>query len=190
MPYILNTPAQVKEMLKTIGESSIEELFSHLPSEIKMGETWNFARGLSENELKQAVSSCAEKNRPVSQYNSFLGAGSYSHYLPSALGAILSRPEFYTAYTPYQPECSQGILQAIYEFQSYICLLTGMDVSNASLYDGATSAAEAVFMSFRVNNRKKALLAGNIHPGYMAVIKTYLSGSGYEKKKYLLPLSG
>lgn len=183
MPYILNSPLQIEEMLKIVGVSSVEDLFSHLPSQIRMKGDLDFPRGLSEDNLKKTFSVFAKKNTSLSCYNSFLGAGCYIHYLPSALNAIISRSEFYTAYTPYQPECSQGTLQAIYEFQSYICLLTGMDAANASLYDGATSLAEAVLMSLRINKKKKVFVSGGVHPEYRNVLTTYLSGFEYEIKE-------
>lgn len=176
MPYILNTQKEIKEMLNCINLNSIEDLYSHLPKEIILEKSLNLPMGLSELEVKKIIEKLAQKNQPIKNFNSFLGAGCYDHYIPSACNYILSRSEFSTPYTPYQAECSQGALQAIYEYQSYICLLTGMDVSNASLFDGASSLAESVLMSLRITQRKKVLIASSIHPEYRQTLKTYLSG--------------
>ncbi|MCK4912515.1 MAG: aminomethyl-transferring glycine dehydrogenase subunit GcvPA [Candidatus Omnitrophica bacterium] len=176
MPYILNTKEDVKDMLKAIGMSSIEELYSLLPSKIKLDSPFNIPDSKSEQEVKRIIKGLSEKNNPVEKFNSFLGAGCYDHYIPAALSFILSRSQFLTAYTPYQAECSQGILQAIYEYQSFLCLLTGMDVSNASLLDGASALSEAILMSLRITKRKKVILAGAIHPEYKETLYTYLSG--------------
>jgi glycine dehydrogenase subunit 1 len=183
MPYILNTQKDVKEMLRAIGANSIEELYANLPEQIRLKNSLNLPRGKVEFEVRKVVREILNKNAHLDSYNSFLGAGSYNHYIPSALGYVLNLPQFVTAYTPYQPECSQGILQAIYEYQSYICLLTGMDVSNASVFDGASSLAEAVLMSLRVTKRKKILISQAIHPEYRVTLKTYLSGFDYEIKE-------
>ena len=163
-------------MLKELHLSSVEELFSHLPDSIRLKDELKIPPGISEDELGALIKSNADKNTPLSCYNSFLGGGLYFHYLPAALKHLLLRSEFYTAYTPYQAECSQGVLQAIYEYQTYMCMLTGMEVSNASLYDGASSLAEAVLMSLRINKRKKVLIAESVHPEYREVLKTYLKG--------------
>ncbi len=176
MPYILNTPEDTKEMLKVIGVSSIDELYTQIPSQIKLNESLNLPEGLSEFEVKKALSALSKKNNPIDKFNSFLGAGCYDHYIPAPLAHILSYPQFLTAYTPYQPECSQGILQAIYEYQTYMCLLTGMEVSNASLLDGASSLAEAVLMSLRITKRKKIIITSSLHPEYKDTLNTYLTG--------------
>jgi len=176
MPYILNTKEDVKEMLRAIGASSLEELYSLLPSKVKLDVPLNLPASKSEQEVKRIVKELSEKNNPIEKCNSFLGAGCYDHYIPAALPFILSRSQFLTAYTPYQAECSQGILQAIYEYQSFLCLLTDMDVSNASLLDGASALSEAVLMSLRITKRKKVLLIGAIHPEYKETLYTYLSG--------------
>jgi len=176
MPYILNTKEDVKEMLRAIGASSLEELYSLLPSKVKLDVPLNLPASKSEQEVKRIVKELSEKNNPIEKCNSFLGAGCYDHYIPAALPFILSRSQFLTAYTPYQAECSQGILQAIYEYQSFLCLLTDMDVSNASLLDGASALSEAVLMSLRITKRKKVLLVGAIHPEYKETLYTYLSG--------------
>jgi len=176
MPYILNTREDVKEMLETIGASSVDELYSLLPSKVKLDTPLNIPDSKSEQEVKRVVKELSGKNNPIEKFNSFLGAGCYDHYIPAALPFILSRSQFVTAYTPYQAECAQGILQTIYEYQSFLCLLTGMDVSNASLLDGASALSEAILMSLRITKRKKVLLTGLIHPEYKETIYTYLSG--------------
>ena len=176
MPYILNTQEDIKRLLNVIGLGSVDELYSQIPSEMKLREPLNIPKGLSELEVKRSVEKIAFKDKGINKFNSFLGAGCYDHYVPSALGYVLNSSQFLTAYTPYQAECSQGILQVMYEYQSYICLLTGMDVSNASLLDGASALAEAVLMSLRITKRKKVLIASSIHPEYIETLRTYLSG--------------
>ena len=182
MPYILNTPQQIEQMQKAIGVNSLDELFSHLPDAIKI-QNLELPPGASEMEVKEVLETLAKKNRGINKFNSFLGAGLYDHYIPAALNHLLSRSEFYTSYTPYQAECSQGILQAIYEYQSFVCLLTTMDVSNDSLYDGATSVAESVLMALRITKRNKILVALSVHPEYRAVLNTYLSGLNHFLKE-------
>ncbi|MBN3040533.1 MAG: aminomethyl-transferring glycine dehydrogenase subunit GcvPA [Candidatus Omnitrophica bacterium] len=176
MPYILNTEKDVKEMLGCLGISSVEDLFSHIPSSLKLKEPLGIGPGLSELGLKRELKVLAEKNKTIDKFNSFLGAGCYDHYIPAGLKYLLSNSKFVTAYTPYQAECSQGILQAIYEYQSYICLLTGMEVSNASLLDGASAFAEAVLMSMRISKKSRVLVSASINPQYRKTLETYLSG--------------
>jgi len=176
MPYILNTQKDNQEMLRAIGVNSIEELYSQIPSQVRLKSSLNIPSGLSELDTKKTVKRLSEKNIPLDKFNAFLGAGCYDHYVPAALEFIVSQSQLLTAYTPYQAECSQGILQAIYEYQSYICLLTGMEVSNASLLDGASSLAEAVLMSLRITKRNKVTVPENLHPEYLKTLKTYLSG--------------
>ncbi|MCK4520123.1 MAG: aminomethyl-transferring glycine dehydrogenase subunit GcvPA, partial [Candidatus Omnitrophica bacterium] len=176
MPYILNTDEDLRKMLKVVGVSSIDKLYSSIPSRIRLDNLLNIPKGCSEQEVRKVVKGLSEQNTTVNKLNSFLGAGCYDHYIPAALSFILSRSQFVTAYTPYQAECSQGILQTIYEYQSFLCLLTGMDVSNASMLDGASSFAEAVLMSLRITKRRKIILAGVIHPEYRKTLYTYLAG--------------
>jgi len=190
MPYILNSEKDTREMLKTIGIADAGALFAHLPKGIKLDDGLDLPKGLSELEAKKRIQGLASKNKTVDHYNSFLGAGYYDHYVPSAVNFILSHSNFLTAYTPYQPECSQGILQAIYEYQSYICLLTGMDVSNASMFDGASAAAEGGLMALRVTRKNKIVVAGNIHPEYRKVLNTYLSGMPFKVVDVALDSSG
>ena len=176
MPYILNTKEDIKKMLKAVGVSSVDELYSSIPSKVRLDNPLSIPGGCSEQEVRRAVKGLSDKNTTLDKFNSFLGAGCYDHYIPAALPFILSHPQFLTAYTPYQAECSQGILQTIYEYQSFLCLLTGMDISNASLLDGASSSAEAVLMSLRQTRRRKIILAGVIHPEYRETLYTYLAG--------------
>lgn len=159
-----------KEMLKSISTSSIEDLFSIIPKDAKM-KSLNLPDALSEMQTQKEVKSLAKKNN--TDVISFLGAGTYNHFIPAAIGQVAQRFEFLTAYTPYQPEISQGTLQVMYEFQSMICNLTGMDVCNASVYDGATACAEAISMAIRITKKNKALVSQNLNPQYMDVIKTY-----------------
>lgn len=172
MDFISNSAAQREEMLKAIGAASIEELFAAIPSKL-LSQTPIYDDGLSEFEGMRLMEEISERNT-YPEYVSYLGAGAYEHHIPAIVGAICSKSEFLTAYTPYQPEVSQGMLQAIFEFQSSICALTGMDVSNASLYDGASACAEAVLMALRVNKEKsKVLMACSLHPSYQAVVRQY-----------------
>jgi glycine dehydrogenase subunit 1 len=182
MTYIPISPRERDEMLQTIGVKTLDDLFRDVPEKHRF-PTLNLPPALSEMEAAAELSEIAESNENVrGDLISFLGAGAYNHYIPSAVDHILRRGEFYTAYTPYQPEISQGTLQAAFEYQSLIAALTGMAVSNASHYDGATAAAEAVNMAvaqFR-GKRKKVVVSPAVHPQYRAVIRTYTQGMGVE----------
>ncbi|HZJ82592.1 MAG TPA: aminomethyl-transferring glycine dehydrogenase subunit GcvPA [Clostridia bacterium] len=171
--YIPNTREQREDMLKEIGYSSIEDLFVDIPEEVRLDKELNIPEGISEIELIKHMKELASANKHGGQYPCFLGAGAYDHYIPSAIDHIISRGEFFTAYTPYQPEISQGTLQAIFEYQTMICDLTGMDVANASMYDGSTAVAEAVLMACQATRRSKVVLAGSLHPEYKHVTATY-----------------
>lgn len=173
-------------MLKAIGVRTFDELLAHIPSELRAKEL-NLEPGLSELELSQKLSQLAAKNKPASQQASFLGAGCYRRFVPAAVGNILSRGEFATAYTPYQPEVSQGSLQCIYEFQTAICLLTGMEVANASMYDGPTACAEAALMALRLTDRKAILFTEAVNPEYAIVAKTYLKTCGNKYNTVMAP---
>lgn len=179
MSFIPHTEADRQAMLARIGVERVEELFHDIPSD-KLYVNFDLPEPLSEMEVGWELSSLAEANVDVYHYACFLGAGAYHHYVPSVVDYVLQRGEFYTAYTPYQPEISQGTLQAIFEYQSMICALTGMEVANASHYDGATSLAEAVIMAFSVHRgkRKKIILSPVIHPEYRQVVRTYTQGMG------------
>ena len=171
--YIPNTGKDCENMLKVIQKKSVDELFSDIPDSLKLKGELNIPDALSEIEIMKHMESIASKNVNTEEYSCFLGAGAYDHYVPSIIKHMLMRGEFYTAYTPYQPEISQGTLQAIFEYQTMICELTGMDVSNASMYDGATAAAEAVLMACNHKRMKRVLLSKTVHPEYREVIKTY-----------------
>jgi len=180
MPFISNTDEQRKQMLQEIGVDSFEELLNGIPKDLFIKGKLNLAKPMSEMEIAKQIAKLSEKNINTNQVVSFLGAGIYDHFIPAAVNYIISRPEFYSAYTPYQAEVSQGTLQFIYEFQTMICELTGMEAANASMYDGATAAAEAILMTLRQNRRKKILISSLIHPSYKEVIKTYTSPSEVE----------
>ncbi|RKX21339.1 MAG: aminomethyl-transferring glycine dehydrogenase subunit GcvPA [Candidatus Zixiibacteriota bacterium] len=177
MPYIPNTDDDRRAMLDKINVKNISELFSNIPEELRLKKELNIP-ALSEMELLHDIQSLAKENN--TKLTCFAGGGIYDHFIPSAINNIASRPEFVTAYTPYQPEVAQGTLQIIYEFQTHICRLTGMDIANASMYDGASAAAEAIILSSRVTKRDKAILSETVNPLYREVIQTYLSGHNIE----------
>lgn len=180
MEYIPNTSADRTKMLEYIGVSSIEELIQIIPSEIRLKGRLNLPDGISELELVREAQAISRMNGTVEEYVSFLGAGAYDHFIPSVVFHILSRSEFYTAYTPYQAEMSQGLLQTIYEFQTMICELTGMEVANASMYDGATAMAEAALMAMRVTKKREEIIVSSaVNPVYRRVLNTYLRGLKY-----------
>lgn len=166
-------------MLKQIGLKSAEELFDSIPQDLKLSRQLNTPAALSELELLADFEAKATRN-PGAQRPSFLGAGAYSHYIPTVVDHIISRSEFFTAYTPYQPEISQGTLQVIFEFQTLVCQLTGMEVANASMYDGSTALAEAVLMAERVTRRSKVIACGAVHPEYLDVVRTYVQHAGID----------
>lgn len=177
MDFVSNQESQIKEMMSVVGISSIEELFQAIPKQLLL-EKPSQDDGLSEFEAVRLMESIAAKNR-FQNFDSYLGAGAYEHHVPAIVPFICSKSEFLTSYTPYQAEASQGMLQAIFEFQSAICALTGMDVSNASLYDGASACAEALLMALRcLSERKKVLIAESLNPHYRAVVDLYLEHSG------------
>jgi len=180
MDYISNTTAERNKMMKEIGIKAVEDLFKMIPKEVTADDELNIEAGISELELMRKAKNFAKKNKSLDQQVSFLGAGAYDHYVPGIIDALISRSEFYTAYTPYQAELSQGTLEAIYEYQSMISDLTGMGITNASMLDGASAAAEAVTMGARISRRSKVLLPDTINPSYREVIKTYGSGAELE----------
>ena len=171
--YIGLTDKDRQAMLWEIGVSDIRELFSDVPDSVLLKRKLNLPNPMSEMEVVKRLKFLAEKNTHTDQAVCFLGAGAYDHFIPANLGSLLSRQEFYTAYTPYQPEISQGTLQAIFEYQTMICQLTGMDVSNASMYDGATALTEAAMLEADVTRRNEVLVAANIHPESLQVLRTY-----------------
>jgi glycine dehydrogenase subunit 1 len=181
MSYVPHTNADRAEMLAAIGVEHIEDLFHDVPAAYRFPEL-DLPEPLSEMEILAELEAISEENLDTGHFPSFLGAGAYNHYVPRVVDHIVSRSEFYTAYTPYQPEISQGTLQSTFEYQSMICALTGMEVANASHYDGATSTAEAVIMAVNVGRgkRKRVILSPALHPEYRAVVRTYTQGMGLE----------
>jgi glycine dehydrogenase subunit 1 len=178
--YLSLTDADRDAMLAAIGVASVDELFRDIPAGVRFGRSLALEPALSEQEIVTHLTELAERNVDTGKELSFLGAGIYDHYVPAVVDAVLSRGEFLTAYTPYQPEMSQGVLQAIFEYQTVICELTGMDVSNASGYDGTTVAADACFVAKHVTGRNKVVLCETLSPQVRQVVKTYAPGFGLE----------
>lgn len=181
--YVPHTEGDKKEMLNAVGVKEIDELFSDVPGDIRLREPLKLPPPLSEMELVKHIKDLAGQNASTENYICFLGAGTYDHYIPSVVKHLVQRSEFYTAYTPYQPEISQGTLQSIFEFQSMICELTGMDAANASMYDGATATAEGAVMACRVSKKNKILVSEAVHPEYREVLRTYTAGLSLEIKE-------
>ena len=177
MTYSPHTDADRARMLEAIGVLSVEDLFADIPAGVRAGG-WTIPPPLAEQEVRSELSRLAGRNRLPEV--SFLGAGAYRHLVPSVVGEVIGRPEFSTSYTPYQPEVSQGTLQSIYEFQSLICELTGMEVASASHYDGATATAEAALMACRLTRRHRIAISAGVSPDYRRVLETYCSGPGVE----------
>lgn len=169
-PYIANTQIETQEMLSVVGAKSLDDLFVDIKPN-QRPKSFLLPEGKSEMEVVEHIRRLAAKNR--NDLVLFIGGGYYDHYVPSAVTALISRAEFYTAYTPYQPECSQGTLQALYEYQSSICALTGMEVANASIYDGGTALYEAVMMAIRITGRKRIVMDGGVSPIYRTILRTY-----------------
>jgi glycine dehydrogenase subunit 1 len=180
MPYISNTERDRQKILKTIGVNKFEDLLTAIPEQIRMKKPLALSEPLSELEINKNIQAKKSKNISCEEVNSFLGGGIYDHFIPSAIETIVSRPEFLTAYTPYQAEVSQGTLQYIFEYQTLICELTGMEIANAGMYDGASSIAEAILMAVRKNHLTKAILPATLNPNYVQVIKAYTEGNGIE----------
>lgn len=178
MNFVPNTDSQRERLLARIGVKSVEDLFEDIPKEIRLKRSLDIRGGMSEQELVKHVQGLANINKTVEEYSSYLGAGAYEHFIPSFVDQLLLRSEFYTAYTPYQPEISQGTLQAIYEYQTLVCELTGMDAANASMYDGASALAEAALMTCDATRRDKVLVLQTVHPEYRDVLNTYLPPRG------------
>lgn len=179
MRYIPNSPEERTQMLQEVGLNSAEELFDSIPKDLRLSRNLDTPAALSEIELLAGFERLSARNRGAGR-TSFLGAGAYQHYIPTIVDHIISRSEFFTAYTPYQPEISQGTLQVIFEFQTLVCQLTGMEVANASMYDGSTALAEAVLMAERVTKRRKVVGCGAIHPEYLEVVNTYVQHAGID----------
>ena len=175
MRYLPVGPAEREEMLAAVGVSSFDELVATIPAPLRLQGLLDLPPALSEIELQDQLSKLAARNASGQTHRSFLGAGAYDHFVPTAVDHLLSRAEFYSSYTPYQPEITQGTLQTIFEFQSMICMLTGLEVSNASLYEGASAVVEGILMCQRVHGRAGVVVAGTVHPEYLATVRTYLA---------------
>lgn len=180
MRYTQITEGQVQEMLSTIGARSVDDLFSTVPREFRFMGGLNIPQGMSELEMLADLDGLASANHGCSELVSFLGGGAYDHFIPTLVDSLAAQTEFLTAYTPYQAEASQGILQLFYEFQTMICELTGMEVANASMYESATAAAEAFLMATSITGRSRALVAETVHPDTMRVLRTYAEQRGLE----------
>lgn len=184
MRYIPNSPDERADMLRQIGVATTDNLFDSIPEALRLRDPLNVPAAMSEIELLKQFQEMGARNQ-AAQRISFLGGGAYSHYIPTIVDHLISRSEFFTAYTPYQPEISQGTLQAIFEFQTLVCQLTGMEIANASMYDGSTAMAEAVLMAERVTKRTKVIASAAIHPQYLAVAHTYVQHAGIELQQSL-----
>jgi len=182
MPFIPNTDADRKAMLERIGVNNFEELISNIPGELRFKQEFNLPEPLSEMEIAREIHYKTCCNQSISDAINFLGGGAYDHYIPAAINHIISRSEFYTAYTPYQPEVSQGTLQTIYEYQSMIAELMNMEVANASMYDGGSALAEASLMATAEMRKNKILVSRSVHPHYRQIIRTYCHGQKIEIK--------
>ena len=175
MRYTSLTPAERQEMLRVIGVRKVQQLFDCIPEDLKLKAELQLPEAIPETDILHFFDSLARRNTSADRFTYFLGAGAYHHFIPTVVDTLVSRSEFYTAYTPYQPEISQGTLQASFEYQTLFCQLTGLEVANSSLYDGASAVAEAVLMANRVTRRAKVLVAANLHPQYRRVLDTYVA---------------
>jgi glycine cleavage system P protein (glycine dehydrogenase) subunit 1 len=182
-----HTDDDIREMLEACGLSSLDDLYAHIPPQLQVRGELDISEGLSEMELVAAMQSLAERNLNVNGLVCFAGGGAYDHFVPAAVWALAGRSELYTSYTPYQPELSQGVLQALFEYQSMICELTGLEVSNASLYDGPTALVEAVHMAAGATGRRRILLSGSVDPRYQQTLRTYATGEGFEAEVFSYP---
>ena len=181
MPYLFNTEAEKQEMLQAVGVDTIDDLFKDIPESLRLNRALDLPPAMGELELTQYMSELAAKNQSPDELVCFLGGGSYDHFIPAVVDTIASRGEFYTSYTPYQPEVSQGNLQVMFEYQTLICQLTGMDVSNASLYDGGSAVAEAALLCMSVKKRLgKVVTSASVHPEYRQILSTYVTNLGCE----------
>src|SRR5919106_4334979 len=171
MDFLPHTDADIREMLSRVGLDHVDELFDAVPSDVRLDRGVNVPDALSEPELLDHLRALAGRN--AADLVCFAGGGAYDHHVPAVVRALAGRAEFSTSYTPYQPELSQGVLQALFEFQTLICEIYGMEVANASLYDGANALVEAVNLAVRVTRRERAIVGGSVHPHYIDVLKTY-----------------
>ena len=176
--YFPHTSEDIRKMLEVVGKSSLDALFDDLPASLRLQRPLRLEPGMTEHKLTRRLTSLAERNTPVGQLACFLGAGAYDHIVPAAVDALASRQEFFTAYTPYQPEISQGTLQALFEYQTMICMLTGLEVSNASLYDAASACVEAARMAMAHTRRSRVLVSSGVHPHVLAALRSSLAAVG------------
>src|SRR5690242_2308234 len=183
MSYIPNTHEDQQAMLATLGFSSLEDLLTPVPEHVRLGRALDLPPALAEPDLKRLMTNMAAKNKNLDTTISFLGAGTYDHAIPSVVPHLQRRSEFVTSYTPYQPEVSQGMLQTIYEFQTMVCQITGLDVANASLYDGSTALVEAVFMALGPGGRGEIVISSAVDPQYRRVLHTYAFARGFSIKE-------
>ncbi len=180
MRYLPLSEADRREMLARIGVAGIDDLFADVPGDALLREPPDLPRRKGELEVERILARMAGRNVPASSVPFFIGAGAYKHHVPASVDHLIQRSEFLTSYTPYQPEIAQGTLQYLFEFQTQVAALTGMDVANASMYDGSTGTGEAVLMAHRITKRRKAVLSGGLHPHYVDVVKTLSGMSGDE----------
>src|SRR6266581_2596904 len=185
MRFAPHTDGDVREMLGAIGLDSLDDLFSQIPASVRLDRELDLPDGVSEMEILAELKELAARDRSAEDLVCFAGGGAYDHYVPSVVWALAGRSELYTSYTPYQPEVSQGILQALFEYQSMMCDLTALDVSNASLYDGATALVEAVNMARHATGRTRVLVSETVDPRYWATLRTYGRGTGYQPEPVL-----
>ncbi len=183
MRYIPNTDRDRREMLQAIGAPSVETLFADIPKDLRLGRRLRIPPALAEAELVREMRRLADRNADADRYSLFLGAGCYNHFSPAVITHLVLRGEFLTSYTPYQPEISQGTLQALFEYQTLVCQLTGMEVSNASMYEGASATAEAVLMAHRITGRHEVVVSRALHPEYRQVSRTYTAQLGLTFKE-------
>ncbi|NQU65872.1 MAG: aminomethyl-transferring glycine dehydrogenase subunit GcvPA, partial [SAR324 cluster bacterium] len=180
MRYLPHTTEEIKEMLATLGKASLDDIFSMVPANSRVSDEIELPQPMTEWELNRHMDSLAATMESADKSKIFIGAGSYHHYIPEVVRSLISRSEFSTAYTPYQPEISQGTLQGIFEYQTLVARLLGLDVANASLYDGATALAESLLMAIRITKRKKVAISQAIHPHYRQVVATYFRPTEFE----------
>src|SRR6266568_3300358 len=183
MGYVPNTPEDQQAMLTRLGLSTLEDLLAPVPENVRLRRPLELPAALSEPDLKRLLNGMAANNQNLDNWISFLGAGNYDHAIPSVVPHLQKRSEFVTSYTPYQPEVSQGMLQAIYEFQTMICQVTGLDIANASLYDGSTAVVEAVFMAIGPGGRGEVVISQGVDPQYRRALHTYAHARGFQVKE-------
>ena len=184
MRFAPHTDDDVDQMLQAIGLSSVDELFDRIPETVRLDRPLDVPEGVSEMEILADLKALAGRNRSAEDVVCFAGAGAYDHFVPAVVWALAGRSEFYTSYTPYQPELSQGVLQALFEYQSMICELTGLEVSNASLYDGATALAEAANLARSSPGRDRVLVSDGVDRRYLETLRTYGRGAGYQPETF------